>query len=843
MKKLRLKHNKKGIFKILAFMLLILCSINFINIPGTNAYFYKSEKNILALNANLYKVDEVNININTMVINENNIQLNITIKRPNTTSTKYYKATCIESGDYTTFDMSTDAEQKKINLTCKKVEGSEKLNIKIEELVKDYPFFCGGTLINYNDFSNLRNNLVDYLNTNEKSSKLWTDTFTASYYLWANGINTSYAYVTPSNLAKIGIIMDETNNFSLDTNFVGYVKTYNYYTNLFDSTADINNDYKMYFTTDENENATLSDKNAKLRNAFKTYLEKYIYTASTESNMVEKVYNYIINKCQDFTQIVNGNLKIKGLTKVDDYIVLDKVEIQKAITEYEEELKKYEDFLTQTDNYKDNFSTTTNYLNSLPKTNTNPIYTAITDKTYSKNPQYIVYYDQTKDGAEQYLSLVEILNNGTTSTLTISKLDQTSINNMLSAISEKEILYIDIYADEITANTLKSEFEKLLENKSFAIVSNVQDYGYELISYEIKGTSPLNVIVDEPQEDDENKEENSTFNDYQKYLDTIKEKYNQNFEKTYAYVSEASENNIFYKNFISTNPTNLNYIYFEKDEEEIALTYISMTKEKEISIETLTKDMSNELNNQLETGLKVHLTTEDDSTKVINAVNTLLEINPVGLAKTTNFALTTFNDTVLTYISASDDPTSDITIQNLNILDNTNKQQLIAEINTKTEAETGFTINYQNENDKSLLTNTINTLLDFTPTETEELSKYIISDDNNSTITYKLNPDYQAEITPPENPDKPEETEPANPEDGNKDENLDKDSDSTNPANPDNQEDDNQDQTLDEAPNALAGSSAEPNSSTPSQPELSTSNEVPAPTLEINNIDAGLNNI
>lgn len=841
MKKLRLKLNKNAIFKVTCLMFLILGTLSLTIVPNTNAYFKMEETKVLELQNSLYEVEEVKIDVSSFeLLSTGQINASLIFHR-NDKTRKNYKLQC----GNTTQTFPIDVNDAKHTIICDidSNNTSEKINVEIYEIIENIPFFCGTITINYSNFNNLRSNLVTFLTENQKLQELniW-NTLTPHKYLRDNKIlyNTD---VTKGNLSKIGIIMNEDNNFSLDTNFVGYVKTYNYYTNLFDSTADINNDYKMYFTTDENENATLSDKNAKLRNAFKTYLEKYIYTASTESNMVEKVYNYIINKCQDFTQIVNGNLKIKGLTKVDDYIALDKVEIQKAITEYEEELKKYEDFLTQTDNYKDNFSTTTNYLNSLPKTNTNPIYTAITDKTYSKNPQYIVYYDQTKDGAEQYLSLVEILNNGTTSTLTISKLDQTSINNMLSTISEKEKLYIDIYADEITANTLKSEFEKLLENKSFAIVSNVQDYGYKLISYEIKGTSPLNVIVDEPQEDDENKEENSTFNDYQKYLDTIKEKYNQNFEKTYAYVSEASENNIFYKNFISTNPTNLNYIYFEKDEEEIALTYISMTKEKEISIETLTKDMSNELNNQLETGLKVHLTTEDDSTKVINAVNTLLEINPVGLAKTTNFALTTFNDTVLTYISASDGPTSDITIQNLNNLDNTNKQQLIAEINTKTEAETGFTINYQNEKDKSLLTNTINTLLDFTPSETEELSKYIISDDNNSTITYKLNPDYQTEITPPENLDNPEETEPANPEDGNKDENLDKDSDSTNPANPDNQADDNQDQALDEAPNALAGSSAEPNSSTPSQPELSTSNEVPAPTLEINNIDAGLNNI
>lgn len=841
MKKLRLNINKKIITKVICLMFLSIGALNITSIPKTNAYFKIEETQVLALQNSLYEVEEVKIEVKSFMIKSNdNIELSLSLQKSDNESKRYR----LECGN-TIEEFFLESQNSSRAITCSIKNNEEnKLNIQISELINKEPFFCGKATINYENYNNLHKNLIELI----KKEDIWNDVLVSpELYLHKNGIQYN-SDVTQSNLSKIGIIINEDNNFSLDTNFVGYVKTFDYYTNLFDSTADINNDYKMYFTTDENEKATLSDKNAKLRNAFKTYLEKYIYTTSTETSMVEKVYNYIINKCQDFTQIVNGNLKIKGLTKVDDYIILDKVEIQKAITEYEEELKKYEDFLTQTDNYKDNFSTTTNYLNSLPKTNTNPIYTAITDKTYSKNPQYIVYYDQTKDGAEQYLSLVEILNNGTTSTLTISKLDQTSINNMLSTISEKEKLYIDIYADEITANTLKSEFEKLLENKSFAIVSNVQDYGYELISYEIKGTSPLNVIVDEPQEDDENKEENSTFNDYQKYLDTIKEKYNQNFEKTYAYVSEASKNNIFYKNFISTNPTNLNYIYFEKDEEEIALTYISMTKEKEISIETLTKDMSNELNNQLETGLKVHLTTEDDSTKVINAVNTLLEINPVGLAKTTNFALTTFNDTVLTYISASDGPTSDITIQNLNNLDNTNKQQLIAEINTKTEAETGFTINYQNENDKSLLTNTINTLLDFTPSETEELSKYIISDDNNSTITYKLNPDYQAEITPPENLDNPEETEPANPEDGNKDENLDKDSDSTNPANPDNQEGDNQDQALDEAfedeaPNALAGSSAEPNSSTPSQPELSTSNEVPAPTLEFNNIDAGLNNI
>lgn len=844
MKKLRLKLNKNAIFKVTCLMFLIIGTLSLTIVPNTNAYFKMEETKVLELQNSLYEVEEVKIDVSSFeLLPTGQINASLIFHR-NDKTRKNYKLQC----GNTTQTFPIDVNDAKHTIICDidSNNTSEKINVEIYEIIENIPFFCGTITINYSNFNNLRSNLVTFLTENQKLQELniW-NTLTPHKYLRDNKIlyNTD---VTKGNLSKIGIIMNEDNSFSLDTNFVGYVKTYDYYKNIYATLPDAEKQYKLYFTTDENEEATLSDKNTKLRNAFKTYLEKYIYTTSTESNMVEKVYNYVISKCQDFTQIINGSLTIQGLTKVDDYIVLDKVEIQKAITEYEKELKKYEDFLTQTDSYKESFNTTTNYLNSLPKINTNPIYTAITDTTYSKNPQYIVYYDQTKDSTEQYLSLVEVLNNGTTSTLTISELDQTSLNNMLSAIRETDNLYIDIYADANTAKTLKSEFEKLLENKNFAIISDVLDYGYEQISYEIKGLAPINNVVDEPQEDDENKEEKPIFKDYQNYLDTIKEQY-KTYEKTYAYISEETENNIFYKNFISTSPANLNYIYFENAEEEITLTYVTMTKEKEILIEALNKDKANELNAQLETGLKVHLTKDNNQTEIINAVNTLLEINPVGLAKTTTFALTTSNNTVLTYISASDNITSDITIQNLNNLDDATKQQLITEINTKTKTEDGFTINYQDENDKLLLTNAINSLLDFTPDTTEELSKYIISD-NNGTITYKLNSNYQEEITPPENPDNPEETDPTNSEDGNKDENQNKEPDSTNPAPTDNQEDDNQDQPLDEtfeyeAPNTLADSSTETNPSTSSQPELATSTEVSAPTLEINDINTGLNNI
>lgn len=847
---LRLKLNQKKIFKISCFIILILGALNLTNIPNTNAYFKKAETKVLEVKQNLYKVQEIKTEINGInSMSDTGFIANIKfIRNDDDANIKLYTITC--GNTKSSLSLANGIISTIIPCGIPATNDEKKIELKIEEMISNVkkqkiPFLCGTNIINYEGFGSFRASLVELLKNNININYLWTNRFTPEGYLTFNNMSND-SLISKSSVANIGVSMNDNNVFSEDTNFVGYVKTYDYYKNIYATLPDAEKQYKLYFTTDENEEATLSDKNTKLRNAFKTYLEKYIYTTSTESNMVEKVYNYVISKCQDFTQIVNGSLTIQGLTKVDDYIVLDKVEIQKAITEYEKELKKYEDFLTQTDSYKESFNTTTNYLNSLPKINTNPIYTAITDTTYSKNPQYIVYYDQAKDSTEQYLSLVEVLNNGTTSTLTISELDQTSLNNMLSAIRETDNLYIDIYADANTAKTLKSEFEKLLENKSFAIISDVLGYGYEQISYEIKGLVPINNVVDEPQEDDENKEEKPTFKDYQNYLDTIKEQY-KTYEKTYAYISEETENNIFYKNFISTNPTNLNYIYFENAEEEITLTYVTMTKEKEILIEALNKDKANELNAQLETGLKVHLTKDEDQTEIINAVNTLLEINPVGLAKTTNFALTTSNNTVLTYISANDNITSDITIQNLNNLDDATKQQLITEIDTKTKTEDGFTINYQDENDKLLLTNAINSLLDFTPDATEELSKYIISD-NNGTITYKLNSNYQEEITPPENPDNPEETDPTNPEDGNKDENQNKEPASTNPAPTDNQEDDNQDQPLDEtfeneAPNTLADSSAETNPSTSSQPELATSTEVYAPTLEINDINTGLNNI
>ncbi len=95
MKKLRLKYNKKGILKIVSFMLIILSTINFRTVPKTNAYFSKEEESILALNGNLYKVNEVKIDIKTIFIDTNdNIKVTFTGRQSNNNTRKKYSITC-----------------------------------------------------------------------------------------------------------------------------------------------------------------------------------------------------------------------------------------------------------------------------------------------------------------------------------------------------------------------------------------------------------------------------------------------------------------------------------------------------------------------------------------------------------------------------------------------------------------------------------------------------------------------------------------------------------------------------------------------------------------------------